>query len=238
MSRLHWRFHVRRWHRRLGIVSALFVLVLSVTGFLLNRSHELGFDRAPLENSLLRRLYGLAPGSAQAGVVHALPSGDLRAEGGQLRLAGHAIGACPHLVGVVEQSSQVLAVCSNRLWLLTPTGEVIDQADSVRGIPEGLSAVGQGQGQVLLRHGEESLAVDLGDLSIKPAIAPPSVAWSGVPAADDRHDDINWERVLLDLHSGRLFGPWGVRLVDTMAILFAILAISGLIISWRRRHHA
>lgn len=235
MSRLHWRFHVRRWHRRLGIVSALFVLVLSATGFLLNRSHELGLDRAPLESPLLRRLYGLAPASASEGVVHVLPSGELRARGGQLRLAGRDIGACPHLVGVVEQSDQVLAVCSNRLWLLTPTGEVIDQADSVRGVPEGLSAVGQGQGQVLLRHGEESLAVDLGDLSIKPAVAPPAVAWSGV-AADAPPDEVNWERVLLDLHSGRLFGPWGVRLVDAMALLFAVLAVSGLIISWRRRH--
>ena len=74
-----------------------------------------------------------------------------------------------------------------------------------------------------------------GDLSIKPAIAPPAVAWSGV-AADDHRDEVNWERVLLDLHSGRLFGPWGVRLVDAMALLFAVLAVSGLIISWRRRH--
>ena len=37
------------------------------------------------------------------------------------------------------------------------------------------------------------------------------------------------ERVLLDLHSGRILGKWGVWLIDVVAILLFVLAITG---SW------
>ena len=43
------------------------------------------------------------------------------------------------------------------------------------------------------------------------------------------------ERVLLDLHSGRIFGEAGVWLVDAAALLFLLLAGSGLWL-WGRRH--
>ncbi|HEX4869833.1 MAG TPA: PepSY domain-containing protein [Moraxellaceae bacterium] len=238
MAKTHLRLFLLRWHRRLGIVSALFVLLLAATGLLLNHTHELGLDRLPLENSLLRRLYGVAPAAEAAeaaapALAQALPGGELTARGGRLRMGERDIGDCPRLVGIVEQGGQVLAVCSNRLWLLTPDGQVIDQADSVRGVPEGLSAVAEGEGQVLLRAGDDSLAVDLSDLSLRPAVPVPGVAWrEAAPAADP---DLDWEQVLLDLHSGRLFGRAGVILMDAMAILFMILAVSGLVM-WRRRH--
>jgi hypothetical protein len=48
--------------------------------------------------------------------------------------------------------------------------------------------------------------------------------------------DIHWERVLFDVHSGRLFGRYGPWLMDIMAVLFVVLAVSGLVMA-RRRHH-
>jgi hypothetical protein len=234
VGKIHARIVLLRWHRRLGIVAALFVILLAVTGILLNHTHELGLDRAPLGNPVLRQLYGVAPEPETAGLVHALAGGELRAAGGALRFDGRAIGDCPQLVGVVEQSGQVLAVCSNRLWLLTPDGQVIDQADGVRGVPEGLSAVARREGEVLLRHGSRSLAVDLDDLSLKPTLPQAGVTWTEAPESAVA-DDIDWERFLLDLHSGRLLGPWGVWLMDAMALLFVFLAASGLFMA-KRRH--
>lgn len=237
MAKSHLRLILLRWHRRLGIVSALFVLLLAVTGLLLNHSHELGLDRAPLENPALRKLYGVEAAAAPEGLVQSLPAGQLAAVGGRLRLGASDIGDCPQLVGVVEQQGQVLAVCSNRLWLLTPDGQVIDQADGVRGVPEGLTAVGQGEGQVLLRRGDESLSVDLSDLSLEPAQPAPGVTWMEARGRVADAADLDWEQVLLDLHSGRLFGRFGVLLMDVMALLFMALAVSGLIM-WRRRHRS
>jgi uncharacterized iron-regulated membrane protein len=49
---------------------------------------------------------------------------------------------------------------------------------------------------------------------------------------------LSWERVLLDLHSGRLFGNAGVLVVDLVGVATALLAFSGLL-TWvgRKRRH-
>jgi len=47
-----------------------------------------------------------------------------------------------------------------------------------------------------------------------------------------------WERMLLDLHSGRLLGSWGVYLMDAVGVLLLILAPTGFFIwlqQWYRR---
>ena len=41
------------------------------------------------------------------------------------------------------------------------------------------------------------------------------------------------ERVLLDFHSGRIFGPVGIVVYDLLALMVLVLSISGLII-WVR----
>jgi len=46
---------------------------------------------------------------------------------------------------------------------------------------------------------------------------------------------LNWERVMLDLHSGRLFGPIGVFIVDIFALLLIVLSISGYYIYRKRK---
>jgi len=235
VHKFHWRFFLLRWHRRLGITSALFVLLLVITGILLNHGHEFGLDRAPLENRWLRQHYGLA--AEPAGLTYPLPGGELAVRSGRLHLGGKELGGCAQLVGVIEQAGQVLAACSDRLLLLTLDGELIDQADAMRGVPDGLSAVLAQDEKILLRRGESRFSVDLSDLSVTPLGGAEEAGWpSPPPAASAAGDDLDWERVVLDLHSGRLFGRGGVWLMDAMAGLFAVLAISGLVMARRRRH--
>ena len=46
-------------------------------------------------------------------------------------------------------------------------------------------------------------------------------------------EGVSLERLLLDIHSGRIAGAWGTYLVDVMAILFVILAVTGFLM-WLR----
>ncbi len=50
-----------------------------------------------------------------------------------------------------------------------------------------------------------------------------------------RGKGLSLERLLLDLHSGRLLGNAGVYIVDVAALLFIFLALSGSWMWWRRR---
>ena len=71
-----------------------------------------------------------------------------------------------------------------------------------------------------------------------------AVAWpetGSAPAAiraavadNYRGTGLPWERVVLDLHSGRLLGPAGPYLMDAAAVILILLSASGLY-NWVRR---
>jgi hypothetical protein len=241
----HFRFFLLRWHRRIGVVAALFVLYLAVTGILLNHAHGLGLDQQPVTSAFWARVYGLPPPAA-IGKGITLGSHELHAGAGKLYLDGQPIADCERLLGTVEKNAQVLVVCPRLLVLMTRDGQVIDQADTLRGVPSGLSAVAQQGDAVVLRRNNDSFAVDLTDLSVHP------LAVSGAPAATTSlgsaqalmpaatqvamAPELTRERLLQDLHSGRIMGPFGVWLMDMAAVLFAVLALSGLVMARRRRH--
>jgi len=50
-----------RWHRRIGITSALFVLVLAVTGLLLLLAQPLGLDQKTIGGGLVAKSYNQVP---------------------------------------------------------------------------------------------------------------------------------------------------------------------------------
>jgi hypothetical protein len=47
---------------------------------------------------------------------------------------------------------------------------------------------------------------------------------------------LNWERVILDAHSGRLFGNLGVWFMDIVALMLILLSVSGIYI-WLKFTH-
>lgn len=218
------------WRRRLGAAAAPFLVILALAALLLNHGRELG-----LEPAALRALLRDDP-APDAGLAQRLPAGELAAVGGRLRLGERDLGACPRLVGVVEQADRVLAVCSDRLWLLAPDGRVMAAADHRRGVPQGLSAVGLDAGRVLLRAGTDPLAVDLQDLSLHPA--PAGVTWGAPgreasPVADAsarRPPPYAWL-------GGPLPGPATRLVVDVLALLCLAVAL-GLLLRRRRLRRA
>lgn len=248
MARPSLRFTFLRWHRRIGAGAAIFLLLISVTGLLLNHTHDIGLDRMPLQNAWLRAYYGLESGETPVAVPHTLAGSALTVKDGQLWLGDSRVSDCSRLVGVMSRREEVLVVCSDRLVLLTPDGQLIDQADSLRGIPSGLSAYSEQGDTILLKTDDTSLGVNLSDLSVQTVAAGPDVKWQGYAPAGDafagnalvgdaaaRAKTITWERVIQDLHSGRLFGKMGVWVVDILGIAAILLAASGLLLCFRRR---
>jgi hypothetical protein len=236
----HWRFFALRWHRRIGVVAALFVLNLVVTGILLNHGHELGLDSRPLTSSFWARVYGVpAPTPVPA---YAVGSHWLSSRAGKLYFDQQLIADCERLLGSVEEAGQVLVACPRRLVLLGAEGQLVDQADALRGVPDGISALTLRGDTVVLHTAGQTLAVDLSDLSLHPLLSTANgadrvSAVASLPASGPLAPDLTEERLLQDIHSGRILGAWGVWLVDVMALLFAVLALSGLYMARRRKHH-
>ena len=47
------------WHRQLGLVVSIFVIILSISGILLNHTEKLNLDSSHIKSTLLLNWYGI-----------------------------------------------------------------------------------------------------------------------------------------------------------------------------------
>jgi hypothetical protein len=232
-----------RWHRRLGLAVALLVLLLALTGIALNHTSLLGLDRGAIQSRAVFWLYGV---EAASPVGYRVGQRWLsRTPAGGLYLDGREVAHCRgQLSGALELGGVLYAGCSEELLLLTPDGELIESVSAAAGLPTPLTAVGAIDASPALATPAGWRRVDIDRLEFQ-ALPPGAVvevaAEQGplpealLEALPRGVDWLTWERVLLDLHTGRLAGPLGVALVDALGVVLCLLAVSGFAIWWM--HH-
>lgn len=236
-----------RWHRRLGLLAAVFALVLAGTGIVLNHSSELGLDQTFVDWPWLSRAYGDGSDDQRA---FKLDAGWLfRASNGRVYLDAREVAPCAgRLVGAVQRGELLYAGCADELLLLTGAGELVESVNASTGLPAPLAGIALVGGVLALQSGENWWLADL-DLmdfgspapggaelrQLTPDRLPRSIR-ARIPAPEQW---LSWERLLLDLHSGRVLGRLGVLWVDLVGVLLVCIATSGIVMWWlhhRRRH--
>ncbi len=233
------------WHRRLGLSAAVFVLILAITGLVLNHTGDWGLDKQTISASPLLNWYGI---NSTASLV-SYPLGDklVTRVGDELFLDTREIAHCGgDLIGALELSDKGFNVvaCNGELFVLSSQYELVERLGMAHGLPAALEKIGRQQNQLILSAGGEYFLADLDNLSWAPVIeVAQAMIWSqsvttpsGLGDILGKHfsgEGITVERLLLDIHSGRIVGNWGPYLVDLMAIIFVILVITGFIM-WRR----
>ncbi|NNC35955.1 MAG: PepSY domain-containing protein [Acidimicrobiales bacterium] len=190
-----------RWHRRIGITSALFVLILSITGLLLMFSTSLDLDQKTWGGGLVKSVYNLEPESAPVG----LPIVD--AQGKQqwvvfvddLIYIGEAdpipleqpllsAGWRGEFIFITNGEEDILTLEDGTLVERSQTSATFE-AMQTRPVPENIEE------KVLDRF-----------------------AGRGMPAS----------RILLDIHTGRFFGKIGTWLMGLASILLILLSVTGI----------
>ncbi len=232
-------------HRRMGIISAFFVIVLSLTGLILHYSPNLNLDTQFIRSNLLLSWYRIEAPSVSANYASGNNTATHLADAvyfNERRIPG----SFSELNGMVATDFGIALATSNQVLLLTTEGDLVEILGGLVGIPSGLQQIGtDANGDVYLQRPGELIRIDLNTLEIFPAGNGITISWSELSQLDSARSDIlqfeyraslvSWERILLDIHSGRIFGSLGVILVDVMAILFLLMAISGIWIWSRRR---
>jgi hypothetical protein len=230
------RLVLLRWHRRLGVAIALVLLMLVVTGVILNHSNELELDKRPVRQALLLQRYGVD-----------LPKiVSFRVRNSYLSLVGSnrlfldekeiAYCAAP-LYAAIAYDKGIVAVCSDQVLLLNREGEIVERLSEAYGLPPAIRTLATAGGALWLRTENGDYAADLNSLLFTAGPAPVDLPWVQAVQAEAAFkqrlsmqylgNDVHWERLLLDLHTGRLFGRWGVYVVDAAAIGLLLLSFSG-----------
>ncbi len=231
------------WHRYLGLTAALFVILLALTGLLVQHADQLELDQHYLANHLLNRIYGIEPDS----VVSFATVNDWVSQCGEtLYLEDRPVlGEYHDLQGAVETMTGIAVAVDHALLLLTPEGEVLDHLTTDNGLPERILGLANSADNSLVVRGLNTYWETDDELLHWAPYTGPHPVWaapSKIPLDLHRNiqqhnlnQEISWERLVLDLHSGRLFGQYGVYLMDISAIAMLLLAMSGVWLWLQRR---
>jgi len=222
-------------------VLVVFVLLLAVSGIALNHGSDWGLDRRHVDWPWLLDAYGIQAPAPTASFV----DGGLRATllgerlfVGDAEIAQDVTG----LAGIATLDPLVLVGTQDTLYVLTTAGELVEAIDTAPGMPGPVERVGRdGQRAVVERGGKLYRSdPDITLFEYWDAGQWDGVQWSSAtpPAATElealqalyRGRGLTVERVLADLHSGRLFARAGTLVMDAVAVFMIILSLSGFVL--------
>ena len=231
---------MRRLHRGLGALGAVFLLWMAASGIVINHADALGLASRQVAAPLLLDWYGLEGPRRMASYR---VGGDwLSFAGSQLYFNGKAAMTLAEGVGAVRTTTMIVAGGRREVLLLDHQARLVERLPWTN---EGdIANLGLYDGGVVVRTADQLWLADKQLIGWRPLDASATdVSWSAPQAAPaDVHDKVvasyrgqglSLQRVLLDTHSGRFFGRAGVWAYDLLALLVVLLAGSGLVLRFR-----
>jgi hypothetical protein len=238
---------IRRNHRKIGVFAACFVIFMVLSGLAMNHSNQLGLDKSHVAQSSLLSWYGIGEPES----IHSFLVGDdwISLVGSQLYMNNKTVATLSSVIGLVSSGRYFVAANHEEILLLDRTGKLVERIDwdQSDGLP--IEALGRLKDDtVVVKTSRRLWQADAELLSWTPFDEQRETpVWSSeVQTPKELHqnilkkyrgDGLSVEKLLLDLHSGRIFGTAGIILYDLLALAVGFLAISGLILWVRGRRN-
>jgi hypothetical protein len=226
---------LRLAHRYIGIIAAFFVLLLSSTGIILNHTDTLALQKISLNNHYLLQWYGIKPPQIYHVDLH---NTYISSDNVDMFFNAEKITHCSKLVNALKHHNNFLIACENALILLDSKSNIIEVIDESLGLPTPITAITEYKSNIFTKTLEHQYQLDIGMLKFELSTVELPKAQPKTPDVPQAIQEkilqqssaysINAERVLLDIHSGRFFGPLGIWVIDIAGVLFLLLALSGL----------
>jgi hypothetical protein len=234
---------LRIWHRRLGLASAAFLLLLIISGVMLNHSHDLQLDTRPVQQGWLLNHYGIGAPQHIAQFNNGAVS--LQVTDNILWLGSiKLLVAQDTILAAGQIDNLMLAIDRQQLYVVNSNGQLVERQNNATGLPADLNAMAitpQHQVWLASRHGYFVSDDDL--VTWRQATPEKALNWISTTAVTNteqlvflaRSSHLNWQRVLQDLHSGRILGAWAIWFWDLIALILTAMLLMGVWIWWRRR---
>lgn len=231
------------WHRYTGLVCAILVLLLAVTGLLLQHGKQLALNQTFVANRALLTHYGVTPNPVTS---YKTSAHWLSHAGRHLYLDGKPLtGEYENILGAAETIFGYAVVAEQRLVLFDNEGRLIETLAAHTGLPEPVLGIGSSRTEAVVMRGSKTYWLPDKDFMTWTAYQGPHPVWvnpeqtppellTTIQAHDLSHT-ISIERLLLDLHSGRLLGKYGILVMDAAAVGLILLSCSGIWVWLQRR---
>lgn len=227
---------LHKWHRRIGLLASTFIVFLVITGIVLQHSDDLGLPTNHLSNSWLLKYYGIKPNPI---TTYQLGNQTISHAGEQLYLSGsHFTSDQENIFGAVELNKQIIIAVDSALLVIDHAGNLIDEITTQDGLVEAPLGIAVSDSREIVIRGVNTYWQGDSALTEWQALSGPHPEWASpditLPAlrqvieSQDMGRQINMERFILDAHSGRVFGKYGVFVIDAAAILLLLLSVTGI----------
>lgn len=227
---------LRRWHRWVGYSSLFFVMILSITGLILNRSEYLNLNQITVQNDFVASLYGQSP---NAPPIH-FNTGDnwISWLEGRVYLNGKLLARnTDRLMGGAILDDLIIIGTKNSLSLHMKDGSLVETLDS-SSLPGQITAIGQSEtGRIIIETSDGNFIADDDFISWEktsdklppssdPAVLAPEQVTQDI-MQDFKGQGVTLSRIMLDLHSGNIMGSYGSYIMDLAALSLIFLGITG-----------
>jgi len=233
---------LRRGHYWVGLGLALPLVMLALTGLLLNHSDDLTLAQRYSAQDWLLNVYGVIPVAPEQGFK--LADQWISYARGKLLLDDKILGDSdsPPLAAAILNELVVVAY-SKHLSLFTPQGQQVERIELPTELVP-LRNITTVHEQLLAQSDAAILATNSDFLrwSSYAANWPGGNAAQALPASLQTQivkrlsaNTLTWEKIILDTHSGRIFGAWGPIVLDVVALITLVLAVTGCLLWLKRR---
>lgn len=238
-----------KFHRWSGLFSLIILVMLSVTGILLNHTEEFALDSSYIDNQWLLKWYGI---SIPEHTYYLRLDTNTVAQVGQqvyfndVRLPDET----STLTAAYSTADFIVVVMQKALYLLTADGELIEKMTSDMNLPIPITHIFYSSSAMMPNKyffqvnnkyyvSEDGFLswrqTDIADNRLKPvkiqAVSEQTKIYYQKKFLGNK---LKLERFIQDLHSGRLFSGSGVYFMDFIAFLLILMALSGFWIWFRR----
>ena len=232
--------HSGRWHRAVGAFGGLVFVFMALTGVAIHHADDLGLGSKLVRAPWLLSIWGID--TSIVGIETSL--GWVAADGESIYPpAGESLRA-RELVAAVGIGGVLAAASVDHVWLLTESGDLLDRwgGDVLSGP---IRRMGISADRLVVETETVTYVSDAELMELTPVATAADIRWaeatSPVPISvgDELRDrgfgpGLSLERMLLDLHSGRVAGSIGPYLMDLAALALSLVVFTGLIGWWRR----
>lgn len=241
-SELRMNIHaVRRWHGLVGAAIVFFLVYLMFSGLALNHPDLLKLDKREVNYSWLLNWYGIQSTEPTQGYL--LGKKYLTWADDKWVLDDNLLSiSAGQPVGAVEVGDVNYVATTAALYLYQSDGQLLDKVEkqSLPGYP--ISALGKVGNDIILQTPSDVFAsVDGQNWEKSSATGMTMSSIQDLPSDVKRRSaeilapGIPLQRILLDVHSGRIFGRYAIWVMDIASLVLLGLGISGFWLYWRLR---
>lgn len=220
---------LRKIHRWVGLLSALWLLQLATTGLLLQHADTLKLTSSFVKSPTILQWFDYG---------HRQQAWDVAGEvvyqiDDEVKINEAIINIAEPLVGAVKLNKQWVLATSNQLRWINPKGEIINQIDDFDGVPTPIEQVVIDLQTVFLQSGGVWYQV-LTDLTFEPSISPTTIKNQprALLATEKENlfrellgQKLSYDKVIHGIHSGIKSSSW-LNTLSALALLY--LCFSGI----------